>query len=456
MWFGPCWFTPRPAALASFLVSLVVGLLRLLGVLPDELWTVSFSHFAFIIIFCFWQRIRLALFRPHMVFFDKLCINQSSNDLKEAGILGLGAFVLQSRKMLVLWSEQYFTRLWCVFETMCFLNKLDREQKARSELITFPVDWAVVLIGLSILWNALMIGYHIALESIGNPNQDRSSDMFFLKIRSVVMCMLASVLVPLVNWFGIRSTRSVYELPNLLQDFRIQNSRCFCCTHKHKCPHTGRELICDREMIYGMLATVSSRNVRSRDFLEDFNLQTCDHFGRVFVAQNLGNLPIKYVVYTVMASNLPFLPQLMSRLRKGSPNLPAFGPDLAIWHLRSILEWIHPFQAMLFSVQSGVLLWRCSRRRRSVCLSILIAPLQTVMVGLSWLCFRLLITLTDAPSLLILLPFFAVFLVNALLYVGIQRSTPRFQPKSPSQSVESEAQTWEVEEDGDTLVTWKF
>ena len=48
-----------------------------------------------------------------MVFLDKLCINQMDSEKKQQGILGLGAFVLRSKKLLVLWSPRYFNRMWC-------------------------------------------------------------------------------------------------------------------------------------------------------------------------------------------------------------------------------------------------------------------------------------------------------------------------------------------------------
>lgn len=64
-------------------------------------------------VLCFWQRIR-SLFPGHqMVFLDKLCINQMDSEKKQQGILGLGAFVLRSKKLLVLWSPRYFNRMWC-------------------------------------------------------------------------------------------------------------------------------------------------------------------------------------------------------------------------------------------------------------------------------------------------------------------------------------------------------
>ncbi|CAE8606187.1 unnamed protein product [Polarella glacialis] len=56
-------------------------------------------------------------------FFDRLCINQSDAELKQAGIDSIGAYLRNSNSMLVLWAPEYFTRLWCNFELAVFLEK---------------------------------------------------------------------------------------------------------------------------------------------------------------------------------------------------------------------------------------------------------------------------------------------------------------------------------------------
>ncbi|CAE8618132.1 unnamed protein product [Polarella glacialis] len=56
-------------------------------------------------------------------FLDCLCINQSDAELKQAGIDSIGTYLRNSDSMLVLWSPEYFTRLWCCFELAVFLEK---------------------------------------------------------------------------------------------------------------------------------------------------------------------------------------------------------------------------------------------------------------------------------------------------------------------------------------------
>lgn len=55
-----------------------------------------------------------------MAFFDKCCICQADEDLKRAGILAIGRVLEQTKKMVLLWDTQYFTRLWCTYEVAAF------------------------------------------------------------------------------------------------------------------------------------------------------------------------------------------------------------------------------------------------------------------------------------------------------------------------------------------------
>ena len=58
------------------------------------------------------------------VFLDRLCIAQHDAELKALGILGLASFLRHSKEMTVLWSENWISRLWCVYDSrsddVCF------------------------------------------------------------------------------------------------------------------------------------------------------------------------------------------------------------------------------------------------------------------------------------------------------------------------------------------------
>ena len=54
------------------------------------------GHVTFLVVLCFWQRIREVVRKPRMVFMDKLCIPQEDEALKETriqqGLMALGYF----------------------------------------------------------------------------------------------------------------------------------------------------------------------------------------------------------------------------------------------------------------------------------------------------------------------------------------------------------------------------
>mmetsp|Transcript_25166 Transcript_25166/g.58350 ORF Transcript_25166/g.58350 Transcript_25166/m.58350 type:complete len:483 (+) Transcript_25166:2-1450(+) len=53
-------------------------------------------------------------------FLDLVSIHQSDPELSERGIYGLGGFLRSSKELHVLWSPEYLSRLWCVFELAAF------------------------------------------------------------------------------------------------------------------------------------------------------------------------------------------------------------------------------------------------------------------------------------------------------------------------------------------------
>ena len=58
----------------------------------------------------------LASRRRRVYFVDAVCIHQTDSARKVQGIRCLAGFVAASQRLLVLWDEHYFTRLWCVYE----------------------------------------------------------------------------------------------------------------------------------------------------------------------------------------------------------------------------------------------------------------------------------------------------------------------------------------------------
>mmetsp|Transcript_12595 Transcript_12595/g.28520 ORF Transcript_12595/g.28520 Transcript_12595/m.28520 type:complete len:503 (+) Transcript_12595:119-1627(+) len=95
-------------------------------VLPFSLWfsITTFTPFVIALAFTGWGQ---HFFRGSRskVFVDRLCIHQWDEELKALGVRSLGEVLMVSKNMVILWSDDYLDRLWCIFEmaTFCSYNK---------------------------------------------------------------------------------------------------------------------------------------------------------------------------------------------------------------------------------------------------------------------------------------------------------------------------------------------
>ena len=67
------------------------------------------------------------------------------------------------------------------------------------------------------------------------------------------MMVAVWIVFPAYFYVMTRTLRELSELPKQLRDFRLDDAQCFCCTHSHRHPTTGDELMCDRQLIYSIL-----------------------------------------------------------------------------------------------------------------------------------------------------------------------------------------------------------
>eukprot|EP00928_Gymnodinium_smaydae_P063183 TRINITY_DN4684_c0_g1_i1.p1 TRINITY_DN4684_c0_g1~~TRINITY_DN4684_c0_g1_i1.p1 ORF type:complete len:580 (+),score=39.59 TRINITY_DN4684_c0_g1_i1:78-1817(+) len=151
-WHAPAWtkvaalfayYNAGPAVLAGLCVGHLFALLRVLEIVPawviveDRLYSMVSSDaqlhipwscwglmgytIGYAIVLRFGQMIQPVEVMERSIFFDKLCIHQTDTYLKMRGIQSLGAYLLRSKDMLIMWDQTYFERVWCVFEIAVFL-----------------------------------------------------------------------------------------------------------------------------------------------------------------------------------------------------------------------------------------------------------------------------------------------------------------------------------------------
>ena len=108
--------------------------------------------------------------RSPQVFLDKLSISQHDETLKTKGVQSIGLFIRRSRKVMVLWSPEYFSRLWCCFEIAALLKTVEDDGRSGKSsldkrLVMRPVALGQVAIACllivylqTFLANALYMG----------------------------------------------------------------------------------------------------------------------------------------------------------------------------------------------------------------------------------------------------------------------------------------------------------
>mmetsp|Transcript_46049 Transcript_46049/g.107604 ORF Transcript_46049/g.107604 Transcript_46049/m.107604 type:complete len:546 (-) Transcript_46049:249-1886(-) len=92
-------------------------------------WTLITGISTFFVALAYWHYLPSGLGRKTNVFFDKLCVHQSDPALRQQGIDSFAAYIAKSDHILVLWSPEYFTRLWCTLEMAALVKTYSRTSK---------------------------------------------------------------------------------------------------------------------------------------------------------------------------------------------------------------------------------------------------------------------------------------------------------------------------------------
>lgn len=205
-------------------------------VMAEGAWCLLGCPIVFVIVLLFWQDIRVCLrLRRSVVFVDKLCIDQGNEARKTAGVHHLGAFLHHARRFVVLWTPQYFTRLWCTYELACWMHLA----KPLNSVVFCPLKLitALLYVMLFLLWYQVGIVAVTLLGGSGNV-------VFF-----VLQLSLGAVFCTVGAHVLRHELHDLCHLPSQLKQFSIASSQCFCCTVGHVMPGTKRPLPCDRKMI---------------------------------------------------------------------------------------------------------------------------------------------------------------------------------------------------------------
>eukprot|EP00929_Paragymnodinium_shiwhaense_P117945 TRINITY_DN8944_c0_g1_i1.p1 TRINITY_DN8944_c0_g1~~TRINITY_DN8944_c0_g1_i1.p1 ORF type:complete len:551 (+),score=8.18 TRINITY_DN8944_c0_g1_i1:100-1752(+) len=178
-------------------------------------------------------------------FLDKLCICQTDEVKKAAGIKGLGAFLRASKRLVILWSPRYFSRLWCTYELVawCYLHGLDPSR------VRFCPPASYMLRVLSMVAFSAYLSVRSFYLTIIALNFETTSFAGTYGLAILWGGLVFILLFHIAAW-----VQDLCLVQSHVQSFSIRASQCFCCSNDHTVPLTGEEIACDRKLVYATLA----------------------------------------------------------------------------------------------------------------------------------------------------------------------------------------------------------
>ncbi|CAJ1378344.1 unnamed protein product [Effrenium voratum] len=165
---------------------------------------------AFFLVFIFGQQLTGGRWAPS-VWVDKLCIHQTDMERKAEQIVSLPVFVARSSRMLILWDDTYFERLWCNLELATFARYGGAD---RVEVL--PLWLAPWLLG-SILLDLLSASIFELLEHIF-PNWSAAWTNEIIGFAESIFGHNPAM-VKFVAWFIIWMMSSIVYLPASIPSF---------------------------------------------------------------------------------------------------------------------------------------------------------------------------------------------------------------------------------------------
>jgi hypothetical protein len=157
-----------------------------------------------------------------VVFFDKLCIHQTNEDLKFLAISSLETFVRKSKRLVLLYDGVTYERLWCAFETAMFAH--DQEYKT-SEIHFVPIATSILVLSLSIM----NMYFPLILFPIIDALVDEPADTFFapFTVKVAFANFIAQAVCPvLMPDLYRKRCEDTQKLVHNLTSFSVRQTKC--------------------------------------------------------------------------------------------------------------------------------------------------------------------------------------------------------------------------------------
>eukprot|EP00927_Polykrikos_kofoidii_P083097 TRINITY_DN8429_c0_g1_i11.p1 TRINITY_DN8429_c0_g1~~TRINITY_DN8429_c0_g1_i11.p1 ORF type:complete len:395 (-),score=36.87 TRINITY_DN8429_c0_g1_i11:64-1185(-) len=216
-----------------------------------------------------------------LVFLDKICISQVNEKKKLDAVMGIGAFLKASKRMLVMMDSTYTTRLWCIFELAAYSKLM--ESDSEKVMCLRPLAYGRIFI----------CGFSSTIISMTVRNVWPSA--FYVVHALPIIALLHNMR---------RYQDAMEKLSGQLLEFSMDASKCYCCQVCHVHPDTSAHISCDREAVQMCIESWWG----SFDAFTDF-VRNCLH-GRL--ARDVGCAGVPY--WLVLWIGLPYLWSFMDNI----------------------------------------------------------------------------------------------------------------------------------------------
>ncbi|CAE7190770.1 Gstm5, partial [Symbiodinium pilosum] len=191
--------------------------------------TVDLPLVVFFLFFFFGHTLTREVWTPS-VWFDKACINQAESEKKKEAIGSLPDFLKRSARLLVLWDETYFDRLWCSLEIATFA-KHRSDPHAIRVLDRFVAPWLLGCLLSEWLIVRLVWPWFIALIAATSPSSfgkpDTVSDYVILGILGSISSIICQS--PCAAVSAVCFTLKLQQRKVMLDSFANFDIRCAQC-----------------------------------------------------------------------------------------------------------------------------------------------------------------------------------------------------------------------------------
>ena len=166
------------------------------------------------------------------LYLDRCCMCQYDTALMQASIHQLGAYIARSRRFLILWDENYCSRLWCMYEVATFLalHPVDRLRLVPiTSVLPVVALWifhAAATLGVAYVGSLLIFSqWFAALCQQYAPEPAAQVALLFVLVTSTLCACYACV-----GWYVydcvLAHVSALDELHRQLSSFKVANLNC--------------------------------------------------------------------------------------------------------------------------------------------------------------------------------------------------------------------------------------